>query len=194
MGMSSFLKRIVAWYLMCLVLTNGFKFQIHLKSLSDSQLRMSTSEAPKSVKSYYIKSVQSTMQFLLLSGLLTSRPVAAATTSQAGVSELKNQVAEITDYVYLDVKIANYTEESIGRNRGATGSGRLILGLYGKDAPLSVARFLSTLDGDGESTPTFYDTIFSRIVDSELLDIEKVRGINVVNIAGTDQVGRLQQV
>ena len=33
----------------------------------------------------------------------------------------------VTDKVYLDIKIANYTEESTGKNRGATGSGRLNL-------------------------------------------------------------------
>ena len=51
------------------------------------------------------------------------------------------------DKVYLDIKIANYTEESTGRNRGATGSGKIVIGLYGKAAPESVKRFLATIDG-----------------------------------------------
>lgn len=46
----------------------------------------------------------------------------------------------ITCKVYLDIKIANYTEESTGTNKGADGSGRVVFGLYGKDAPDSVAR------------------------------------------------------
>lgn len=46
----------------------------------------------------------------------------------------------ITHKVYLDIKIANYTEESTGTNKGADGSGRVTFGLYGKDAPDSVAR------------------------------------------------------
>lgn len=46
----------------------------------------------------------------------------------------------ITSKVYLDIKIANYTEESTGTNKGADGSGRVVFGLYGKDAPDSVER------------------------------------------------------
>ena len=47
---------------------------------------------------------------------------------------------EITNKVYLDIKIANYTEESTGTNRGADGSGRVVFGLFGKIAPDSVQR------------------------------------------------------
>ena len=46
----------------------------------------------------------------------------------------------ITSKVYLDIKIANYTEESTGTNKGADGSGRVVFGLYGKEAPDSVNR------------------------------------------------------
>lgn len=95
---------------------------------------------------------------------------------------------EITDRVFLDIKIANYTEESIGRNLGATGSGMLVLGLYGKAAPLSVKRFLSTVTGDGETAPSYYNTIFSRVTpDSSVLEIEKVPGVNKVYLAGSEQ-------
>ena len=92
----------------------------------------------------------------------------------------------VTHKVFLDIKIANYTEESIGTNKGAIGSGRLIIGLYGKDAPESVKIFLSTLDGNGVDHPNYVRNQFSRIVDGQLLEIEKVRGINRINIAGQD--------
>ena len=54
---------------------------------------------------------------------------------------------QITERIFLDIKIANYTEESTGKNRGALGSGRVVIGLYGRDAPESVKRFLATIDG-----------------------------------------------
>ena len=44
----------------------------------------------------------------------------------------------------MDIKIANYTEESTGRNIGATGSGKVVIGLYGKAAPESVKRFMKS--------------------------------------------------
>ena len=93
----------------------------------------------------------------------------------------------ITDKVFLDIKIANYTEESTGRNRGATGSGKVVIGLYGKAAPESVKRFLATLDGDGETAPNFYNAQFSRIVEDNLLEVEKIRGVSTLKIAGTEQ-------
>ena len=67
---------------------------------------------------------------------------------------------EITTRVKLDIKIANYTEESIGTNKGAAGSGSVILGLYGKDAPQSVNLFLNTVRGDGVTTPSFFNAQF----------------------------------
>ena len=93
----------------------------------------------------------------------------------------------ITDKVFFDIKIANYTEESTGRNRGARGSGKIIVGLFGNAAPESVKRFLATIDGDGETAPNFYNAQFSRIVDDNLLLIEKIPGISALKIAGTDQ-------
>ena len=93
----------------------------------------------------------------------------------------------ITDRVYLDCKIANYTEESVGTNRGATGSGRLVIGLYGKEAPQSVARFLEVLSGDGLTHPNYVNSQFTKInTESGLLEMEKVRRLNKVKLAGGD--------
>lgn len=98
-----------------------------------------------------------------------------------------NMFPEITSKIYLDIKISNYTEESIGTNKGAKGSGRVVIGLFGKQSPLSVKRFLDTISGDGENTPSFYNSQFSKIVNGNLLQIERIRGVNTVNIAGSEQ-------
>ena len=67
--------------------------------------------------------------------------VAEASTPIAATSSASSNILPIiTSKVYLDIKIANYTEESTGTNKGADGSGRVVFGLYGKDAPESVAR------------------------------------------------------
>lgn len=94
---------------------------------------------------------------------------------------------EITDKVYLDVKIANYTEESVGKNKGAMGSGRLVIGLYGKVAPLSCKIFLDTIRSDGSLIPSYRNSQLSRISEEGLIEVEKIRGLNTVLLAGTDQ-------
>lgn len=92
----------------------------------------------------------------------------------------------ITHKVYLDIKIANYTEESVGTNRAASGSGRIIFGLYGKQAPKIVDRFLSLVRSNGSESPSYRGTLFSRINEDGLLEIEKIRGVEPVMIAGRD--------
>lgn len=94
----------------------------------------------------------------------------------------------ITDKIYMDIKIANYTEESIGKNKGASGSGRIVIGLYGKAAPESVKIFLDTIKSDGKESPTYYNSLFSRISDEGLLEIEKIRGVNTITLAGSEQL------
>ena len=93
---------------------------------------------------------------------------------------------EVTHRVSIEVKIANYTEESIGSNRGAKGSGVLVVGLYGKEAPAMVKRFLDTVAGDGETKPDYYNSQFSKVTDDHLLEIECVRGIHHVTIGGNE--------
>ncbi|KAJ1429873.1 hypothetical protein B484DRAFT_430777, partial [Ochromonadaceae sp. CCMP2298] len=94
---------------------------------------------------------------------------------------------EITDRVYIDVKIANYTEESVGKNRPATGSGRIVIGLYGKAAPKSAKLFLDTVLSDGSLVPSFVNAQFSKVSPEGLLGVEKISGLNTVQIAGTEQ-------
>lgn len=92
----------------------------------------------------------------------------------------------VTSYAYIDIKIANYTEESIGANKGALGSGRVVFGLYGNDAPASAALFLSTALSDGVEKPNYTNTQFNKLLNG-LLEIEHIRGINTMNIAGNEQ-------
>ena len=94
---------------------------------------------------------------------------------------------EITHKVYIDFKIANYTEESIGRNRPGDGSGRIVFGLYGNDAPKTVAQFLSLIKGDGETTPSFTKSIMTKVTEEGIFTLDKVRGVNPVTIAGAEQ-------
>lgn len=101
-------------------------------------------------------------------------------------SSASSSSGAVTDYAYFDLKIANYTEESVGTNKGAGGSGVIKIALFGKDAPLSVARFLATVDGDGNTLPSFANCQFSRIVNGSLLEMERVRGINKISIAGSE--------
>ena len=93
----------------------------------------------------------------------------------------------ITSVVYIDVKIANYTEESIGKNKAANGSGRLVIGLYGKDSPLSVARFLETIQSNGTNFPTYVNSQFGRIIDDTLLQIDDNQRLETATIAGEEQ-------
>jgi|MDTB01.2.fsa_nt_gb cyclophilin family peptidyl-prolyl cis-trans isomerase len=104
--------------------------------------------------------------------------------SQSGAEDARKP--EITNKVKLDIKIANYTEESIGTNKGATGSGSVIIGLYGKEAPLSVNLFLNTVRGDGVTSPSFFNAQFQRITPLGLLEMDKVRGVNKIDLAGSE--------
>ena len=50
--------------------------------------------------------------------------------SNSNSNTKSNMFPEITNKVYIDIKISNYTEESIGTNKGAQGSGRIVIGNY----------------------------------------------------------------
>ena len=91
---------------------------------------------------------------LQVSRVLTRALGAAAIVSSGGLSGANTGLAvegglsggpKITDKVRLEIKIANYTEESIGKNRGAAGSGDLVIGLYGEAAPQACRLFLDTV-------------------------------------------------
>ena len=101
---------------------------------------------------------------------------------------------KITALAYIDIKIANYTEESRGKNRAALGSGRLIIGLYGEDAPKSVQRFLETITSDGSTLPTYVNTQFTRIVDDTLLQIDYVNKLETINIGKSHTIDKCIEI
>jgi hypothetical protein len=43
------------------------------------------------------------------------------------------------------------------------------------------------VDGNGMDSPSFVNSQFTRITEDSLLEMERVRGINKVSIAGTEQ-------
>lgn len=127
--------------------------------------------------------------------VILGTPISEISNSARAAANLATE-PEITRKVYLDIKIANYTEESVGKNRGAIGSGRIVFGLYGKVAPNSVERFLELVSSDGEDSPSYARSQFSRITDDGLLEIEKIRGLDTVVIAGSEELeynGKLMQ-
>jgi len=95
--------------------------------------------------------------------------------------------SEITSKVYIDIKIANYTEESIGQNRAAFGSGRVVFGLYGKNCPKACENFISLITGDGDALPTLKKSLFNKVTEDGLLLCEKVSKVNNILLAGNEQ-------
>ena len=108
-------------------------------------------------------------------------------TSYGSHFPLSQQRPRITDKVYMTIRIANYTEESVGKNKPGAGSGRIVFGLYGQSAPQSCKLFLDVIKSDGESTPSYYNSQFSRINEDGLLELERVRSLNIIELAGQEQ-------
>lgn len=139
---------------------------------------------------YYLLNNRATITSAIADDQRSSAMKIASTVDLSKDNDTRGLIAiepEITDRVYLDVKIANYTEESVGKNKGAIGSGRLVIGLYGKVAPLSCKIFLDTIQSDGSLIPSFRNSQMSRITEEGLIEVEKIRGLNTVLLAGTDQ-------
>lgn len=139
---------------------------------------------------YYLLNNRATITSAIADEQISSTMKIASTVDLSKDDDVRGLIAmepEITDRVYLDVKIANYTEESVGKNKGAIGSGRLVIGLYGKIAPLSCKIFLDTIQSDGSLIPSFRNSQISRITEEGLIEVEKIRGLNTVLLAGTDQ-------
>eukprot|EP01041_Mallomonas_annulata_P008610 gene8610-17769_t len=151
----------------------GFKFPISRSRIVSTPLM--SIDIPKSPKEVFSGALSTVVAISI--GTLFGAATAYA-------SDAANP--QITQKVYLNIKIANYTEESVGTNKGATGSGRVVIGLYGKDAPESVKRFLSVIQSNGLEFPSYLESQFTRITEDGLLEVERVRGVNTINIAGTD--------
>jgi len=124
---------------------------------------------------------------IILNTFLVSSVVAVQASEMAPTTSSIQSSQKITNVAYLDIKIANYTEESVGTNMGALGSGRIVIGLFGDDAPFSTQRFLETIQSDGDKLPTFLNSQFSKVTDNCLLQLDDMPRLEVVNIAGTEQ-------
>ena len=162
--------------------TYAYGISSHFKLL-DSHHPADVSDREHSYSERVQDQLLSLLKIATTASLVSILPVAADTSDPP-----QPQQPRITHKAYIDIKIANYTEESIGKNLAARGSGRLVFGLYGDIAPKSVQLFLDTAQSDGEERPSFINCQFSRITSDGLLEIEKVRGINTVTIAGSDQL------
>lgn len=151
----------------------------------DTGKLVTTLSMPQSVKKSILETFAAASKVLAVTTI--SYSMATAPTRAAGTENRP----EITNKCYIDIKIANYTEESVGRNRAAAGSGRITVALYGKAAPESVKLFLDTIKSSGleeEEGPSFVNALFSRVnPDENVLEIEKLRGLEPVLIAGKEE-------
>lgn len=145
----------------------------------------STNEIPTTDIKRANKVIQNSAIIALNVAFLSVADIAKAT--EMAPQDETLSIQKITKVAYLDIKIANYTEESVGTNMGAFGSGRVIIGLYGDDAPMSVQRFLETVQSDGEKLPTYLNSQFSKVSDNCLLQLNDISKLEVINIAGTEQ-------
>ena len=108
--------------------------------------------------------------------------------ANADENELKiDYFKDITNKLYIDIKIANYTEESQGQNRPAEGSGRILIGLFGNKAPKAATHFLNACKSNSDIFPSYLNSQFTKINENGLIEIEKLRGLELISIAGSDQ-------
>ena len=145
-------------------------------------------QSPTRFQFWYDKVLKKSLMAYTLAALHIVKVGADEPKAPESIESLSSIVEpEITDIVYLDIKIANYTEESIGTNRGAYGSGRIFLGLYGNDAPIFVKQFLKIVASDGEMFPSFLNSQFGQIVDQKVLQLDGIADLDVVTIAGNSE-------
>lgn len=71
--------------------------------------------------------------------------------------------SDITHKAFIDIKIANYTEESRGTNKPAIGSGRVVIGLFGKDAPHAVDIFLKVSENNSKVGRLYQDCVMTEL-------------------------------
>jgi hypothetical protein len=127
------------------------------------------------------------MAYTAYTKIASADDLATATATATAATTAAEYIPQITHKVFLEVKIANYTEESRGTNQGAAGSGRLVIGLFGNDAPKSVKRFLDVINTDGLTHPSFVNAQFSKVSPEGLLEVEKLSGLRVISLAGKEE-------
>ena len=65
---------------------------------------------------------------------------------------------------------------------------RLVIGLFGKDAPAATSFFLNTCESNGLTFPSYIGSQFTKINDDGLLELDRIRGLNPVSIGGSDAI------
>lgn len=183
----SLMKFIFIIFFCIIDLISPFSPSMHSKSLTITTLFQTSSNKENEIQTanQYLKN-----QFQRSLSILGNAAILGTALSTFREGTLAKQpetsdLPEITNKVYFDIKIANYTEESVGTNQGAFGSGRIVIGLFGKNAPLSTALFLKTVQSSGESFPTYVGSLFIRIdEETGLLQLNGISGLNEVIIAG----------
>ena len=96
--------------------------------------------------------------------------------------------ATVTQRVYLDVRIIKSFQVEVLED--AAIRGRLVIGLFGKDAPNSVDRFLDFVKGTigqyqrSGGGPAYSSATFDRIRPGELLEGGKIAGLKQTEFAG----------
>lgn len=94
----------------------------------------------------------------------------------------------ITDKVYLDLRIIKRYDVEVLEDSAVRG--RLTLGLYGKEAPLGVARYLEFIDGTpgqyarSGGGPAYSGATFDRVRPGELLEGGRIAGLKQTEFAG----------
>ena len=103
-------------FLACLLPTLQ-AFVLQPKRFSSSWSRFATNDEVSSIRdNTVLDSIKTFMITAAVACATKITPVLAATE----IVESKQQKPIITDMVYMDIKIANYTEESTGTNKGTT--------------------------------------------------------------------------
>ena len=112
---------------------------------------------------------------------------AAAPTPTSAKSDLA--APAITDRVYLDLRIINRFDVEVLED--AATRGRLVIGLFGTDAPQGVERFLEFVDGTvGQYSktgggPSYAQSQFERVVPGQLLEGGRISGLKQTTFAGS---------
>ena len=97
--------------------------------------------------------------------------------------------AEVTARVFLDLRIIN--SFSVEVLEDAATRGRVVIGLFGKDAPLAVQRFIEFTQGTvGQYSqtgggPAYSQATFDKLRPGELLEGGKIAGLRQTTFAGS---------
>ena len=121
-------------------LTCPFSPSMHSKSMTITtlfQTSLSNKETEIQTANQYLKNQFQRSLTILRNVAIFGTAFSAFKEGTLAKQPETSDLPEITNKVYFDIKIANYTEESVGTNQGAFGSGKIVIGLFGKNAPLS---------------------------------------------------------